>query len=157
MEIILEGKEDINMPDNQNSYNVLALYLNDIENRYQDFFKDIVKNCSFNLSPQLFELYISKEISQKQYLNIEFSVDKDRNNSYRQKLINKYIFNNIEQTYPQNIEQFYEMLISIENKIISFIENYFSSSPYIGIKYLLSKIVETKKQNIKKLKEYKSA
>ena len=142
------------MLPNHDSYDVIALYLSDIDCCYQEFLKELIKKCDFNLSPYIFELYASKNTPKLFYSKTLESISSCTNKNFRVKLIFKHIFSSIECIHPKDINELYEILICIEDKIITFLSEYFNSSPYIGTKHILNKIINEKLEHINNLKEY---
>lgn len=149
------------MANKDSAYDVVKLYLLDIDYCYREFLKYLASKGSPDLASEIFKIYTSNEKSEHNYFQklnyLKNGISDIANNNFRLKLIYKNIFSEFESKTIDDINGLYVTLIKIEYNTIQFLNSYFRSFPYINIKHLLEKIINEKKQYIIKLKAYKSA
>jgi len=147
----------------ENSYTVILLYLIDIDFCYQIFMKNLIKRAHPSTITELSKIYIQKNISQNEKIEILNSINRNIPNNINKKFRIRLIYNNIFSQFKfnqtNNFNDMYEILICIENKIINFLQNYFDNFSYTQLhtKNLLEKTIQEKKQTIQMFESYKTA
>ena len=147
----------------ENSYTVILLYLIDIDFCYQIFMKNLIKRAHPSTITELSKIYIQKNISQNEKIeilnSINQSIPNNINKKFRIRLIYNNIFSQLKFNQTNNFNDMYEILICIENRIIYFLQNYFNNFSYTQLhtKNLLEKTIQEKKQTIQMFESYKTA
>lgn len=145
----------------EDSYEVIILYLLEIDYYWQKFLLHITKNCNPNLMFQISEISLNKKNSYDIYLKVLASVKGSVSmlfidNKFKVKLIHNKIFNCISSNPVNNPTEFYSIMIEVENRTIIFFQEYFGNLPYIKTKELLNRITKEKGQEIEKFRKFRA-
>lgn len=143
----------------ENSYEVIILYLLEIDYYWQKLLRQLTKNCNPGLMFQILEFSSDKKSSYDLYLEALASIKGDASiffleNKFRIKLIQNKIFNEVPHKSINNLTEFCNLLIDVENRTISFFREYFDKLPYLKAKELLDRIIQEKCQQIENLKKF---
>lgn len=145
----------------ENSKEVILLYLSDIEYCYQEFLKYLLINNDSSLFYKLFQIVEKKINLRDKYLNMLPPTILDSNNkvlkNFRLNIINKRIFSDIKEIKISDNESLYALLITVENKIINFLQDYFYRFTYVSSKHFIDAIIYEKQQFITSLQSLKEA
>lgn len=150
------------MSQMENSFNVIMLYLYDINFSFIKLINHIKRKVEPELSNYIkgfeysgYHQYI-QETSIKQLQDI-ININSYKTRRFRLRLIHSQIFCGLRKMKLENVEDFYKLLICIEQNSITFLENYFNNLPYSSFRQLLNRIIMEKKLNIERFSSYKSA
>lgn len=143
----------------ENPYEVIILYLLEIDYYWQKFLQHLERECSPNLMFQILKISSDKKASYDLYLEALASIKGGvsiffTENKFRIKLIHNKIFSGVLNRSVNDLAELCDVLIEVENRTIAFFQESFGKLPYLKTKELLDRIINEKEQQIRKLREF---